>query len=104
MDKKVILGVILILLFLFYWYQWKPARDREDCYQQTFGLAYNRIEENKRGNKEWAQGKEWTSNPEKDWSPDGEWGWWYPHPKRFGVEYQFAACLNSKGIKTPFPK
>lgn len=104
---QIVTVLFLLLLGWFYWSQWRPTQIRQGCYKSSFGVAYKRIDENKKGNKEWASGKEWMSNPEKDVNPYSryaEWGWWYPHSKKADVEYRFATCLNSKGIKATFPE
>ena len=106
--KKKQTYYILIGLFLtvgwFYWLQWRPTQIRKKCYQETFGKVIMWVEENKKGNKEWAPGKKWMDNSQKGKWEEPDWGWWYSVPKEpKTVEYWFARCLNKNGIKVSFP-
>lgn len=99
----VLIPLFLLLVGCFYWFQWRPTQVRKECYLKTFGRISLWVEENEKGNKEWASGKEWMDKPQRRGGKPN-WGWWYPTPKNSKVvEYWFARCLNKNGIKVNFP-
>src|SRR3990167_9246332 len=109
MSKIQILGGILIFIVLvliagwFYWFQYRPTEVQEKCYKESFGKVKRWVEENEKGNYDWAPGKEWHAL-EKGNEYSGKWGWKYTIPDSKTVEHWFAGCLIENGIKTSFPK
>ena len=103
-KKKLNLPAIIITLIVagwFYWFQWRPAEIRKECYQKTFSEVSREVKENKKGNKEWAEGKEWMVRPNTPWFPNSkQWGWWYPEQESFElVEDWYEYCLHKRGLK-----
>jgi len=93
----------LLVLGWFYWFQWRPAQIRKDCYENTFSRVSQWTKSNNEGNKEWAEYKVWRPDPKLgSYSYDANWGWWYDIPSKQDLESWFIQCLNNKGLSEPF--
>lgn len=80
----VVLAVLLIL-GLFYWFQYRPSEIRKACYREVYSNNTN---------LEWAEGKEWA------YYKDGKWGWLFPYwQARSSEEDIYRGCLLFNGIK-----
>lgn len=98
----------VLLSFLFYWFQIRPSRIRQSCYDQTFREESSRRLLNKYGDREQrAWGKEWMADPNV--RPDAfrdiwpEWGWYYPSRSTKTIEYLYDKCLLKHGMKAEEP-
>lgn len=108
MRKIVILIVLLslvLLVGLFYWFQWRPISIRQECYKSTFTRNVDWISKNKKGDGKWDTDKKWMANPNKSWSWHKEdWGWWYPVRIDYrSIEIDYAECLLRNGMKAEIP-
>lgn len=79
---------LLLLVGLFYWFQWRPSQIRKECFAEVYS---------DKTDLQWAEGKEWMAYKFEGFHY--KYGWLYPYWRLDDSKDKYKGCLIFRGLK-----